>query len=124
MLDYGFKITYKATEPLEGPRYSEVWVYFNQNILGSVNVDLQHSSTVQRAVKEHHEALMGYVWSSGSHVTPMLDQHVSMVFTVEQFKLFPHLMNDTIKNEISGFCMAFVAVTDTTTPLYCTSMNY
>ena len=53
--------THEATESIESSRYSDVRVYLNQNVLGCVNVHLEQPCSVERAIQQHHQTLVGNV---------------------------------------------------------------
>jgi len=53
----GQGLTHKAAEAAVGSRDSALRVHLNQDILGGVNVDLQHPRLVQRAIQQHEQAL-------------------------------------------------------------------
>ena len=57
-------------------------VHFYQNISLCVDVHLQHPSSIERAVKQHHQALVGYVWSSGRNISSMFHQLSFVIVTV------------------------------------------
>ena len=57
-------------------------VHFYQYISLCVDVHLQHPSSIERAVKQHHQALVGYVWSSGRNIPSMLHQLSFVIITV------------------------------------------
>ena len=57
-------------------------VHFNQDISLCVDVHLQHPSSIERAVKQHHQTLVGYVWSRGGNVSSMLHQLSFVIVTV------------------------------------------
>lgn len=68
-------------------------VDLNEDVFGCVDIYLQHACSVEGAVQEHHQTLVGDVWTSRGHITAMFDYLTSVVFAVHQFKLPTNLMN-------------------------------
>lgn len=69
-------------------------VDLDEDVLGCVDVHLQEASSVERAVQEHHEALVSDVRPGCRDVTIVLGQFFLVVITVEKLKLSPNLVKE------------------------------
>ena len=65
-------LTHEATESIESSWDSDVRVDLNQNVLGGVNVHLEETSSIERAIQQHHQTLVRYVWSGSRYVAAVL----------------------------------------------------
>ena len=85
-------LTHESCETFVGPRDSGLRVDFNQDILFSVDVDLEEPCPIQRRIKQHEQALMCDVWSTCCCFSVVFLQKSDVVVTIKQFKIIANLV--------------------------------
>lgn len=64
-----------------------MWVHLDKDVLLCVNVHLEHPCSVEGAIQEHHQALVGDIRTGTGDIPAMLHKLAPVVFTVYQLKL-------------------------------------
>ena len=85
------QLRHEKGEAAKGSREARLRIHLNQHVLLRVNVHLEEAGSVQRAVKEHQQALVENVRPAGGGVLAVLPNEVPMVVGVQQLKGRLHL---------------------------------
>ena len=64
------QLHHQPGEPLEGPRDPGGGVDLNQHVVGSPDVNLKQTRSVERRVKQHQQTLVGDIWPSSGEIPP------------------------------------------------------
>ena len=85
------KLDHKPSEPLESSGDTGGRVDLNENVLRSSDENLEKSSSVERRVKQHQQALVGDVRPGGREVAIVPGEDPLVLVNVEKRELLPSL---------------------------------